>query len=88
MIWRDALERMIWLAVVGAVTSLGTAPLFEIAAWKSAAIAAIQAVLGFVLLVAQARLKALPDPGAAIREQTLEDVRSLAPPKKRAARKV
>lgn len=63
---RDTLERLFWTVVAAASTNLSTVALFEIAAWKGAALAAINGAMTFILLVARTRLAVLPEPGAGL----------------------
>lgn len=63
---RDTLERLFWTVVAAALTNLSTVGLLDIAAWKGAALAALNGAATFVLLVARSRLAVLPEPGAGL----------------------
>lgn len=63
---RDTLERLFWTVVAAALTNLSTVGLLDIAAWKGAALAAINGGITFLLIVARTRLSVLPDPGAGL----------------------
>ena len=66
MNYRDLAERLVWSVVVAALTNLGSVDLLEIAAWKAAALAGINAAVTFIVIVARTRLSVLPDPGAGL----------------------
>lgn len=60
---RDTIERLFWSIVAAALTNLGSVGVLGIEAWKGALLAAINGAVTFLLVVARARLAALPDPG-------------------------
>jgi hypothetical protein len=60
------MERLVWTVVAAALTNLSTVGLLDIAAWKGAALAALNGAATFLLLVARSRLAVLPDPGAGL----------------------
>lgn len=60
---RDTAERLFWSVLVAALTNLGSVDFLDIAAWKAASLAGINAAVTMVLLVARSRLSVLPDPG-------------------------
>ena len=60
---RDSAERIFWSVLVAALTNFGSVDFLDIAAWKAAALAGINAAVTFLLLVARTRLSVLPDPG-------------------------
>lgn len=63
---RDLAERLFWTVVAAALTNLGSVGLLDVAAWKAAALAAINGAVTFLLVVARQRLAVLPDPGAGL----------------------
>jgi hypothetical protein len=66
MNWRDTLERLVWTFIAAALGAVGAAAVFDVDAWKAAAMAGSTAVVNFVLIVARSRLSQLPDPGAGL----------------------
>lgn len=63
MNYRDTAERLFWTVIAAALTNLSTVGVLDIAAWKGAALAALNGGTTFVLLVARSRLAVLPEPG-------------------------
>lgn len=59
----QTLERIVWTFIAAALTNIGGAVLLDLDAWKAAALAGINAVVTYVLLIARTRLAVLPDPG-------------------------
>lgn len=63
---RDTAERLFWTLVAAFLGALGVSDLIDITAVQAGLTAAASAGVNFLLLVARARLDALPDPGAGL----------------------
>ena len=70
---RDSAERIFWSVLVAALTNFGSVDFLDIAAWKAAALAGINAAVTFLLLVARTRLSVLPDPGEGLPGLPVDD---------------
>jgi hypothetical protein len=70
---RDLAERVAWSVVQAAIANLGAAAVFNIDAWKAAALAGITGGVAVVSVIARWRLSVLPDPGAGLPGLPVED---------------
>lgn len=73
MNYRDLAERLFWSVLVAALTNFGSVDFLDIAAWKAAALAGINAGVTMLLLVARSRLAVLPDPGEGLPGLPVDD---------------
>ena len=60
---RDFLERLFWTVVVAGPASAASAALFDIEAWKAAAMTGLAAGIQCVIVFGRYRLSVLPNPG-------------------------
>lgn len=60
---RDFLERLFWTIVVAGLASAASAALFDIEAWKAAAMTGLAAGIQCVIVFGRYRLSVLPNPG-------------------------
>lgn len=60
---RDTAERLFWTVVAAFIGNLLAGAVFDVDVVMAAGMAAFTAGANFILLVARARLAALPDPG-------------------------
>jgi len=60
---RDFLERLFWTVVVAGLASTVGAALFDIEAWKAAAMTGLAAGIQCVVVFGRYRLSVLPNPG-------------------------
>lgn len=60
---RDFFERLFWTVVVAGLASAASAALFDIEAWKAAAMTGLAAGIQCVIVFGRYRLSVLPNPG-------------------------
>lgn len=60
---RDFLERLFWTTVVAGLASTASAALFDIEAWKAAAMTGLAAGIQCIVVYGRYRLSVLPNPG-------------------------